>query len=191
MKRTAAFLLSVALLVACTDETPQPDPQPLIPVDRPIAGLPPATMTGARTGGALFNGQAWAAESDVYQYPVIGMHSAGSILYIELNRNDSPTAQHSKLVFHIPGVLGPGRYPLAARVVYPEGDEYYGVYFRDLYTKRTYVPEVSVLPGEIEITRLDLNLGIASGRFHFRLPHPSGELVVSEGRFDTTIDILP
>lgn len=188
MTRTALFLFSLAMLAACSREA---DPQPEVPAERPIAGLPPATSIGARTGGALFNGTPWAAESDVFEYPVIGMHIAGNILYLELNRNLSPSDQHSKLVFHVPGVRGPGRYPLVARVLYPEGDEYHGVYFRDLYTKRTYTPEVGSLPGELIVTKLDLNAGIASGRFHFRLPHPSGELVVTEGRFDTTIDIDP
>ena len=176
------------MLAACSREA---DPQPEAPAERPIAGLPPATSIGARTGGMLINGQPWVAQSNLHQRTVYSEFGDGHILFLEMLRYVQSPRASELLALHVPNVQGEGSYPIVARVTYRDSNEFFGVYFRDYVVRKTYVPDTGTTVGTLEITRFDLNARIISGRFHFRLPHPDGELVVTEGRFDTTIEINP
>ena len=183
-----ALVSALMLAAACQPEAIE---APAPPPPDPTAGLPPPTQRGARTGGMLIGGRPWVAQSHLHVHPVYAQLSEGSILFVELLGITASPATSTLMALHVRDANRVGRFPIVARVRYSDGTEYHGAFFRDIYAGRAYTPAEGTVVGELELTYIDPTNRIVAGRFHFRLPHPSGELVVTEGRFDSSLEVAP
>ncbi len=185
-KALCAFLGMLLVVMGCR-RAEQPTPE------APAVQLPPETTIGARTAAALVNGQAWMAQSPIFQYAVsASIDQIEDILYLEINCHVRDSASgiltsNQFLVFNVKGVTGPGRYPIQPEVNYPEGVIYYGGLFRDKIARCDYILRTSD-QGYLEVTHFDAQRQIISGRFTTTLSGPCGPVQIARGQFDTTFD---
>ena len=160
-------LLVLLSLISCKKEKAEPQ-------------LPPATMEGKNTFGALVNGKVWLPKGRPNFY------------------------QSNLSVVYDPGDAGGNLNIIAYR--HKEAEEYLSIVMTQVDHIGTYsldnvelgtgafksvpgcdyelVPDVE-RSGKLEITKLDLTNGIIAGKFEFTLAKPGCDTIrVTEGRFD-------
>jgi Family of unknown function (DUF6252) len=172
MKKHLLWLVLLLALVACKRDKDEPNPDP---------DLPPATQIGANTFGCYINGQPWTPKGRVGLGTNFYMHYDsglfGGLLDIGVYRivdntredmtiNCSPLTTTDKYFFTKTSTCNVG--------FTDKNDVFY----------RGKDADVTV-SGELNITRFDLQTGVISGTFHFKLEkqgYPTIE--ATNGRFD-------
>lgn len=163
------FFLALAFigLICCKDR------------DQDQAILPPATQTGANTGGALIDGKIWVAKDE---YPTLNGGGGNSTIYEQANGEYKMKIVfrqvdnlENRIVIYISDVseITAKTYILDENNVagYENGLDYY-------ITNIGYT-------GSITFSKFDRVNKIASGIFNFKAKNTEGKIVtVTDGRFD-------
>jgi len=180
MQRT--YLLGLVLLAAACKK------------DAPEAGLPPATQTGANTGGCLINGERFVAVEQggsllSNPIPALGGGFAfDSVYYVTLS--GIYKGQRATVMLFLRTRVA-GTYQLNHTTqYYPQGDPLRVFSHATFSTAgsggETYVTN-SQHTGQVVLTRADVQAGIAAGTFEFTAAStfdPSKTVTVTSGRFD-------
>ncbi|RDY61261.1 DUF6252 family protein [Flagellimonas nanhaiensis] len=173
MKKTPATLrlLPITLLpfylftlVSCSN-----DDGPKNPVD----ALPPITQTGENTFACLINGKPFFSNKDERGVDYV----FNTLTIYGFNRSDTGIILTG---LEIEGDVSEGQFPLESRL---EGQ------YSALYLERggldSRIETTNQLPGQIIITRFDLEEFIVSGTFEFSVKDDEGKtLNFTDGRFD-------
>jgi hypothetical protein len=172
MKKHFIWLVLLIALVACKRDKEQPNPDP---------DLPPATQIGANTFGCYINGQPWTPKGRVglgtnfyMSYDSwlfgglidIGVYRIVDGIREDITINGSPVTKIGKYLF---------TKTTTHNVSFTDKN---GVFYRGK-------DEDVNVSGELDITKFDLQNGIISGTFDFKLEkqgHPTIE--ATKGRFD-------
>jgi hypothetical protein len=151
--------------------------------DDPEPSLPPATLTGERTFGALVNGEVWIPKGrpDFFTPPLTVLYDPGyegGLLDIRAYRilnKDSNTEQYMQ--------IGMGNVDREGFYSFNSQDATLRFRSRNCTLKDG---ETDVFyDGSLHINRLDMEAGIISGTFNFTLAKPGCDTIrVTEGRFD-------
>lgn len=150
--------------------------------------LPPATQTGANTGGALVDGKVWVASikyinqqggsgtfcENVGNYYKIQIDLRGSTntsrILIQLNKENFEINK----VYDLPISLDDYN-----KIGASYGDSNNNIFFA----------QQPNFTGKIKITRLDIPNNIVSGTFEFKAVDNNGHIInITDGRFDKKFD---
>jgi len=185
MKKTNLFLLpfcALFLFSTCKKEEPENcSPTSEIPGTLDSLGLPPVTTIGANTMGCLINGEPWLPlERDifgnlVYDFTfIVGDSSSGGGISVQ-GRQDYNNLQ---------SVINFSAFPVQQIGTFDP--EYFGnEYINDATNCGFYDIDQNYLNDFIEITRIDFDEEVISGRFEMRLINNECDtLLVTQGRFD-------
>ena len=179
-KLTTALLPVLALLGLAQCQKNESAPS------KPDDQLPPATQTGANTFGCLLNGQPWTPSGNDgranYRVSYDPGYAGGS-LTIRVYRYPDSSSNYQNMIIGGDRIAQPGIYPFvltgdrkaffADHKLAPPCDDF------------SEAPSLTYRTGSITITRLDLQQGIISGTFNFKLAKPGCDTVrVTQGRFD-------
>ena len=152
--------------------------------------LPPATQTGANTFGCLLNGKAWVAQTDckylcdpAFKVKYDAAYGGYLGLGADWKNSSNNIEQRIDLVFdssnyklkHEISINNP--LTTARFINYSLGS--------DCGSYEHYIDSSVIHIGVVTISHYDLQNGIISGTFEFRLTKPSCEPIsVTNGRFD-------
>ncbi|TAE42968.1 MAG: hypothetical protein EAZ51_05485, partial [Sphingobacteriales bacterium] len=169
IKNTLLLLFSLLMLSAsCKKEKAK----------NPIDDLPPATQTGANTFGCLINGEIWKPKAGLLSrvlYYDYERYNNEDFLRISAIRVISDVNK-MKLTIGIVGINKNGKYSVT--------DGNYNVNYSDTKSGCDYYDDKD-LSGTLIITRYDLQAGIISGTFNFKLEKTGcPTIIATEGRFD-------
>ena len=172
MKSTLKYLpLLLLFLFSCKDEDLQPE-------------LPPATQTGERTFGAYVNGGVWVPKGRPSTF-----RSNFSLTYEPGYRGGTVNIRAYRITSDDPEVKGYiqiGSSHIGSEGIYPLNDsEISLIVFRDSECYYNTTEDEVYREGTLEITRLDMEAGVISGKFEFSLAMTGCDTIhVTEGRFD-------
>ena len=151
--------------------------------------LPPVTQTGAGTFGCLLNGKVWLPAGLLLETKIARNYDPGfrggsfSIQAIrKLYNSNNERISHTVVSIGSSYVDKPGIYSLMRR-------DTSGSSFTNHDNGCEYFPwrneGASIIAGEMNIIKLDLNIGIISGTFFYTLVKPNCDTIkVTDGRFD-------
>jgi hypothetical protein len=143
--------------------------------------LPAITQSGKHTFGFLLNGKVWIPQGGIWTNKlnlIYDEDANGGIITINARQQIS-NENDSFLRIGITAVTKTGTYAFQL----PQRN----IYYRNSESKCEY-DESSILSGSMTITRLDLQTGIISGTFEFKLKKEGcPDINATEGRFDLTI----
>ncbi len=148
--------------------------------------LPPATQTGANTFGCLVNGKAWVAQRNDCN---ILCDPSFKLNYDPANGgNIGIKSVQIQIQSHIDEsiLIGFDSTNFKSDFVYSNLTQLSigFTYIKDLVYVRSWDPDVSCT-GFIKLTKYDIQQGIFSGIFEFRLVKTNGNTItVTDGRFD-------
>ncbi|MFD2718626.1 hypothetical protein ACFST9_07855 [Hymenobacter monticola] len=179
MKSTCCACLSLALLGACGK-------------DAPDAGLPPATQTGANTGGCLVDGERFIAtgtSGTLLSNPIPALSGGfynDSVYWLSMRCSTPRGIAHVTLYAHAQTA---GTYPFNRRVASVGGAMprfgYGSVSFSNPY--EYYVTDARHT-GRLVLTYANKNAGISAGTFEFaavNVRDSTNSIKVTYGRFDS------
>ena len=141
----------------------------------PLEQLPPATATGANTFGCLVNGEVWKAEGASHMR---ADWTVPTSCYCNMGFSEKRSGQtvYNSITLGIQSGFVTGVYSLSSSVT--------GAHAR-LQLRDVFYTYDRVIGGELLLTRLDKQVGIMAGTFHFIMVGASGDTVrVTDGRFD-------
>jgi hypothetical protein len=145
--------------------------------------LPPATQTGERTFGAYVNGEVWVPKGRPSTFQpnlnvVYDPGYKGGTIEINAYRDLGSDPRENEEIF--------------IYMTYLNSEGIYSLTNPETGTSFFYSPDCNFLreedvyrQGTLEITHLDMEEGIVSGKFEFTLAKPGCDTIrVTEGRFD-------
>jgi hypothetical protein len=176
MKKYLIWLVLLIALVACKRDKEQPNPDP---------DLPPATQIGANTFGCYINGQPWTPKGNI---------GLGTNFYVSYD----PNYLEGTLDIRVDRVIENN--DVEGITIFSGKCKGVGTYYFEKESNQSLIfiqrksnvfttyngkdLDTSML-GKLIITKFDLQAGIISGTFHFKLEkqgYPTIE--ATEGRFD-------
>ena len=167
------FILLIAITLNACSSSDDDNPQD------PVSQLPPATMTGANTFGALLDGEPFIPG---------GGNNPLDCVYQLINGERYFTLQANKRDENFNRItisINTNAYELQEGQTYQlSSNEVGNAYARYSYaTNATFTDSINT--GTFTVTRLDLNAQIISGTFSFDIVDFEGNLrKIREGRFD-------